>query len=104
MAYTRGGRRSRVHFAMAAAFPLRAALTRGALVTVANWPIILIDFAIESLYKLALVVPVVAGSLLVTVLAGGTVRAIFAEGVRAAAALVLSALSSAPVALASFVV
>jgi hypothetical protein len=89
---------------MSVALPLRAALTRGALVTLANWPVILIEFAIESLYKLALAVPVVGGALLVTLLAGGSVRSILAEGVRSAAAQVVQALASAPVALTSFLV
>jgi hypothetical protein len=82
---------------------LRRALTRGALVAAANWPVILIEFAIESLYKLALVVPVVGGALLVAVLAGGSIRAIFADGVRVAAGLILSALTDAPIAFVSFV-
>jgi hypothetical protein len=89
---------------MSVALPLRAALTRGALVTLANWPVILIEFTIESLYKLALAVPVVGGALMVTLLAGGSVRPILSDGVRSAAAQVVSALSSAPVALASFLV
>src|SRR6185295_11642379 len=64
---------------MAGALPLRAALKRGALVTLANWPIIVVDFTIESLYKMALAVPIVGG------------------------AFMMAALVSAPVALASFV-
>jgi hypothetical protein len=87
---------------MATALPLRAALKRGALVTAANWPVVLVDFTIESLYKFALAVPVVGGALLVAVLAGDDVRAIVSEGVRAAADLVLSALGTAPLALAGF--
>src|SRR5262245_16002473 len=83
---------------MAAALPLRAALVRGGLVTLANWPIILIDFAVESLFKLALSVPGVG----VAVLVGADIQALFAEGVRSAAELVISALLNAPVALMSF--
>jgi hypothetical protein len=87
---------------MAAALPLRAALVRGGLVTLANWPIILIDFAVESLFKLALSVPVVGGAFMVAVLVGADIQALFAEGVRSAAELVISALINAPVALMSF--
>ena len=47
---------------MTTALPLRAALRRGALVTLANWPIVVIDFIVESLYKLALGVPIVGGA------------------------------------------
>jgi hypothetical protein len=88
---------------MASALPLRAALTRGALVTLGNWPVVLADFAIESLYKMALVVPVVGGALMVSVLAGGTVRAIVADGVRPAAGRIIAALLGSPVALSSFI-
>jgi len=87
---------------MAAALPLRTALLRGALVTLANWPVILIEFSIESLYKLALAVPIVGGALLVTALAGGEARTLLAEGFRAAAGLILSALLEQPIALGSF--
>jgi hypothetical protein len=88
---------------MLAPLPLRAALLRGALVALANWPIVLIEFAIESLYKLALIVPVVGGALMAVALAGGSMRAIFEDGVRVAAGLILSALTDAPVAFVSFV-
>jgi len=88
---------------MSSALPLRAALTRGALVTLANWPLVLADFVIESLYKLALAVPVVGGAFMVAVLVGADVRALLAEGVRSGAELVLSALINAPRAFLSFV-
>lgn len=89
---------------MASALPLRAALKRGALVTLANWPIIAIDFAIESLYKMALAVPVVGGAFMVAVLVGADIRGLFADGLRAAAEQVMTSLVSAPIALAAFVV
>jgi hypothetical protein len=88
---------------MALALPLRAALVRGALVTLGNWSVVLIEFAMESLYKIALVVPVVGGALMVTAIAGGSVRAIFAEGARTAAARIVAALLGAPIALTSFI-
>ena len=87
---------------MATALPLRAALRRGALVTLANWPIVVIDFVVESLYKLALGVPIVGGAFMVAVLVGDDVRSLFAEGVRAAAEQVVASLTSAPVALVTF--
>lgn len=89
---------------MPSALPLRAALTRGALVTLANWPVILAEFAIESLYKLALAVPVVGGAFMVAILVGADVRALLGEGVRSGAELVLGALINSPPALLSFVV
>jgi hypothetical protein len=89
---------------MTAALPLRAALLRGALVVLANWPVVLIDFAVESLFKLALSVPVVGGAFMVAVLVGADVQSLFGEGLRSATELVISALVNAPVALTSFLV
>jgi len=87
---------------MASALPLRAALTRGTLLTSANWPIVLIEFTIESLYKLALAVPIVGGAFMVAVLLGEDVGVLFEEGLRSAVELVVQSLHNAPVALASF--
>lgn len=89
---------------MPSALPLRAALKRGALVTLANWPVIVVDFAIESLYKLALAVPVIGGAFMVAVLVGADVQGLLSEGVRSAAELVVASLINAPVALISFLV
>jgi hypothetical protein len=87
---------------MAPALPLRAALKRGALLAAANWPVVLIDFTIETLYKFALAVPVAGGALMVAAMLGGDVRTIVGEGVRSAADLILTAFAGAPLALASF--
>ena len=89
---------------MTSALPLRAALKRGALLTAANWPVVLIDFSIETLYKFALTVPVAGSALLVAAVLGGDVRAIVGGGIRETIDLALAALSGAPVALASFVI
>jgi hypothetical protein len=83
-------------------FSLRAALKRGALVSAANWPVILIDFTIESFYKLALTIPVLGGALVVTALAGSDLGAVVDDGVRAAAETVLGALAATPIALFAF--
>ena len=37
--------------------PLGAALKRGCLIAAANWPVVLIDFGVESLFKLAVSIP-----------------------------------------------
>jgi hypothetical protein len=84
------------------AVPLRAALERGALVTAANWPVVLIDFALESFYKLALTVPAIGGALMVTALIGTDMGAVVGEGIRSTMDLVLGSLSTAPVALFTF--
>lgn len=87
---------------MPPALTLRAALTRGAVVTLANWPVVVVDFVVESLYKATLVVPVVGGALMVSLLVGADMRTILGEGFYTAAQQLLEPLSAAPVALGAF--
>ena len=89
---------------MTSALSLRAALKRGALVTAANWPVVFVDFIIESVFKFALAIPVIGGALMVAVLLGSDLRTLFAEGVLGTAELVFGSLASAPVALGAFLV
>ena len=89
---------------MTSALSLRAALKRGALVTAANWPVVFVDFIIESVFKFALAIPVIGGTLMVAVLLGSDLRTLFAEGVLGTAELVFGSLASAPVALGAFLV
>jgi hypothetical protein len=87
---------------MSSAFSLRAAITRGALIALANWPVIVIDFVIESLYKAAIAVPVFGGAFMVAVLLGADVRSLVDDGVLSAADRILVPLGQAPIALAAF--
>jgi hypothetical protein len=87
---------------MAPTLPLRAAIKHGALITAANWPVVLVEFALESLYKFALAVPVIGGALMVAVLLGDDLSMIMGQGVRSAADLIIGSLFSAPSALWSF--
>ncbi len=89
---------------MASALRLRAALKRGALVVAANWPLIVVQFVADSLYKLVLTVPVLGGAFMVAVLVGGDMSGLLSQGIRAGAGQVFDALADAPIALASFVV
>lgn len=82
--------------------PLRDALKRGALVTAANWPVVVLDFVFESFYKLALAVPIIGGALMVAALIGMDLRSVVGGGLQSTADLVLASLSTAPVALTSF--
>jgi hypothetical protein len=82
--------------------PLRAALTRGAWLVAANWPVILVDFGVESLYKLAVSVPVFGGALMAGALARADLRSVVADGAGPTANLVLGALAGSPIALAAF--
>ncbi len=84
--------------------PLRAALKRGALVTAANWPVVLIQFAIVSMYRVSVGVPVVGGAFVVAVLAGADVRSLLASDLQAAGGLVVAALVGRPADLAVFLV
>ena len=84
------------------ALPLRAALTRGALLVLANWPVVLIDFAAGSLHRLAVSVPVFGGSIVVASLVGADFQSVLGEGVRSTADLVVGSLATAPIALAAF--
>jgi hypothetical protein len=81
---------------------LRAAITRGVLLVIANWPVVLIDFVVGSFYRVALAFPVVGGALMVTVVAEIDVRSVLAHGIGAAADIVVGSLSTAPAALAAF--
>ena len=72
--------------------------------TLANWPIVAIDFSIESLYKFALAAPVVGGAFVVAILMGTDVRALLADGLISAADQVLASLGHAPSALWAFLI
>lgn len=81
---------------------LRAAIKRGLLLVIANWPIVLIDFVIESFCKLALALPIVGGALMVTAVVGIDLRSLMSAGLSGTADLVVGSLSTAPGALAAF--
>jgi hypothetical protein len=82
--------------------PLRASLTRGALIAAANWPLILIEFVALSLFQSALAVPALGGAFVVAVLAQADVAGLLSQGLRPALALVAAALVSSPVTLWAF--
>jgi hypothetical protein len=82
--------------------PLRAALKRGVLTVVANWPVVLIDFTADSLHKLALSVPVLGGAVMVAALADTEPGAVVGEGLRATADAILGSLATAPSGLGAF--
>jgi hypothetical protein len=84
------------------ALSLGVALARGAVVALANWQVVLVDFAVESFYKLLLAVPVIGGAAMVTAVVGTDPGSLVAGGIRATADLVVASLVTAPVALLSF--
>jgi hypothetical protein len=85
--------------------PLKAAFKRGALIALANWPLVAIQFITEGTLKLLLAVPVVGGVFLVMLLLGeGAVNEVLSGDLRAVPAAVFGALLSNPGALVAFVV
>ena len=89
---------------MAPALPLGSALRRGALVTVANWPVVAIELVLETLLKAAVAVPILGGAFMVAVLLGADVRTLVDGGIRTMAEQILNLLTNAPTAFSSFVV
>src|SRR5262245_30339573 len=89
---------------MTTALPVGAALRQGAFVTLANWPVVVIEFAIEALYKMALGVPIVGGPFMVAGILGAGFGSLVGESVRTTADQIVASLFDAPVALAAFVV
>jgi hypothetical protein len=87
---------------MSSALSLRAALKQGALVTVANWPVVLVEFAVWSLFELALGVPVLGGALMVAVLLGFDLDGLLAQGLSNTADLIIASLVAAPISLGAF--
>jgi hypothetical protein len=87
---------------MSSALTIRAALTRGAVITLANWPVVLVEFVVETAYKAALGVPILGGAFMVALLLGVDVRSFVGEELVSAADQILARLATAPAALAAF--
>lgn len=81
---------------------LKTALKRGALLTAANWPVVLIQFTAESTFKLLLAVPILSGVFLVTLLLNRNLWDLLNGDLRDIVAGVTSALVAQPIALVSF--
>jgi hypothetical protein len=82
----------------------KAILKRGALVTAANWPIVLVQFVAESLFKLLLGVPIVGGIFLVALVVGHDVADLLRGDAREIVTTILGALTDQPAALVGFLV
>lgn len=82
---------------------LKTALKRGALLALANWPLVAVQFVAESTFKIVLAVPVVGGMLLVALLAGEAVEPFGSADLRERVAAIAGTLLDAPAALAAFV-
>jgi hypothetical protein len=82
--------------------PVKTALKRGALVTAANWQVVLIQFIAESAFKALLVVPVVGAAFLVTLLVGSSVEEIVSGDLRQTLGIAIAALGEHRAALVAY--
>lgn len=81
---------------------LRAVLKRGALVTLANWPLVIVQFAADATFKTVLAIPLLGGVLLVGTTAGGDASELLASDLRQLAAATFETLAAVPGALLAF--
>lgn len=88
---------------MAQPLPLRTALKRGALVAAANWQVIVVQFVAETLLKVAIAVPVLAGVFLVAVDLGADAVDLLPGDLFNSARVVYGSLRGSPAAFAAFV-
>src|SRR4029453_15983154 len=89
--------------AMSLSESIKIALKRGALVTAANWEVVVIQFVAESAFKALLTVPVVGAAFLLALLVGGGVLDLFDGGVQDALGIAITRLRVHPGALVSYV-
>jgi hypothetical protein len=81
---------------------LKLLLKRGALITLANWQAVAIQFLAETTFQVLLAVPILGAAVLVAVLVGADLGDLLQGGLRDIVARVARALTSEPVALGSF--
>lgn len=83
---------------------LKLSIKRGAVLSLANWPVVVTQFVAESTFKLLLAVPVVGGAFLVALALGRDVNDLLGSDLRESATGVATSLIAHPLALAGFVV
>src|SRR3954453_554788 len=81
---------------------LKFLLKRGALLAVANWPTVAIQFVAQTTFQVLLAVPIIGAAILVAVLLGGDLADLLQGGLREIFTTIASALLSEPVALIAF--
>ncbi len=82
---------------------LKSTLKRGALVTAANWPVVVVQFVTESTFKMLLAVPLVGGAVLVALLIGSDIRDLLSGNFLEIVPAILGALAAEPIACVAFV-
>jgi hypothetical protein len=82
---------------------LKECLKRGALVTAANWHVVIVQFVADALFKTLLALPIVGGVFLVALLIGGTPWDLLTMAWPDILPTMASVLLAQPIALAAFV-
>ncbi len=81
---------------------LKDCLKRGALVTAANWHVVVVQFVADALFKTLLAIPIVGGVFLAVLLIGGDPSELLALPVTDIVPTMASVLFAQPIALATF--
>jgi hypothetical protein len=82
----------------------RTALKRGALLTAANWQVVIVQAVADTTFKLLLAVPILGGALLVALLLGRDISEMLAGDLREILFGVATTLAAHPLALAAYLV
>lgn len=82
---------------------LKPLLKRGALVTAANWEVVILQYLAEGAFKALLVLPLVAAAFLVALLVGGDVVDLADTPARQLISLLVTALGAHPAALVAWI-
>lgn len=81
---------------------IKSSLKRGALVTIANWEVVVIQFVAEAAFKALLMVPVVGAAFLLALLVGGGVTDLLDGGLQDVLAIAITGLQAHPGALTAY--
>lgn len=82
--------------------PLKHSLKRGALVTAANWHVVIVQFVADALFKTLIAVPIVGGVFLVVLLIGGDPSELLSLPIAEIVPTMASVLLAQPMALFAF--
>jgi hypothetical protein len=81
---------------------LKLSLKRGALITAANWPLVVVQFVADAVFKTLVAVPIVGGIILVVLLVGVDPAELLQQDLREIIPTLAAILLAQPVALAAF--
>lgn len=83
---------------------LKLSLKRGALVTAANWQVVLVQFVADTLFKTLVAVPIVGGLVLVALIVGGNpIDLLRLDDLTQTVSTMVGVLLAQPIALAAFI-